>query len=305
MIKDLQKFDRINIEIVNTCNLKCSFCPTPERPAHHMTPADFARLAESLAPMTREVVLHLLGEPLSHPEFGRILDAAAAVSLPVNVVTNGLLLAGDRVEALLRPVVRQVSVSLQSFGNNYPDRDVGPYLAKIKRFTDRAFMERPDLYVNLRFWDLAGAAATETNHNQELRRTLAEMYQFSWSDVQVDVRRRKSHRIQGRLYLHFDSRFTWPDIKAEKKQTTGHCHGLTGHFGIHADGTVVPCCLDHNADIPLGNALMQPITEILSSPRARTMREGFAKGVLTEDLCKTCGYIERFKRQGQTKVEVN
>lgn len=300
----MKPFDRVNIEIVNTCNLKCSFCPAPTKPATFMTPEDFGRLTASLVPLTREVVLHLLGEPLSHPQLGMILDRATDVGLPVNIVTNGLLLSGDRASLLLCPIVRQVSVSLQSFGNNYPDQDPRPYVAKIKRFADRALAERPDLYVNLRFWDLSGVMADQTNHNQSLRQTVSDLFEFSWDEIRVDVRRRKSHQLRGRLYLHFDSRFAWPDLSAPKTKTTGRCHGLSGHFGIHADGTVVPCCLDHNGDIPLGNAFKNSITDILASPRAKAMREGFASGHLVEELCKTCGYIDRFKAKGPKHSEV-
>jgi radical SAM protein with 4Fe4S-binding SPASM domain len=132
---------------------------------------------------------------------------------------------------------------------------------------------------------------------------VSELYAFHWDDVQIDVRRHKSHRIMGRIYLHFDSRFTWPDIAAPKIQTTGRCHGLSGHFGIHSDGTVVPCCLDHNGDIPLGNAFAEPLENILTSPRAEAMKKGFAQGRLVEDLCKTCGYIERFNRGGAFRHE--
>jgi radical SAM protein with 4Fe4S-binding SPASM domain len=116
-------------------------------------------------------------------------------------------------------------------------------------------------------------------------------------------RRRKSHRLKGRLYLHFDSRFVWPDLKNQILQTKGFCHGLTGHFGIHADGTVVPCCLDHNADIPLGNAFETPIEDILNAPRATKIREGFARGELVEDLCKRCGYINRFNSRFNSRFK--
>lgn len=293
----ITKFERINVEIINSCNLKCSFCPTPERQLSRMTVGQFTSLAASLAPMTKEVVLHLLGEPLSHPEFAAIITAAAAAKLPVNIVTNGLLLVGDRVPAVLQPIVRQISFSLQSFGNNFPDQDPLGYIKKIKAFTDRAAVERPDLYINLRFWDLEGDGATDTNHNQVLRSTLSKVYGFQWEDVTVNVKRSKSYRLEGRLYLHFDSRFTWPDLGGPVLQNSGFCHGLTGHFGIHADGTVVPCCLDHKADIPLGNVFKDAIEDILSSPRATAMRDGFAKGQLTEDLCRRCGYISRFNKQ--------
>ncbi len=291
-----KKFERVNIEIINTCNLKCSFCPVPGRESTQMTAERFAQLAKSLAGITKEVVLHLLGEPLSHPDLDGILRAATDVSLPINIVTNGVLLSGDRVDLVLRPIVRQVSISLQSYGNNFPTQDPTLYVERVKRFTDRALTERPDLYLNLRFWDIEGSKNYETNHNHGLRDVLATVYGFSWADVTVDVRRRKNHRLTGRLYLHFDSRFIWPDSANEIMQTKGFCHGLTGHFGIHADGTVVPCCLDHNGDMPLGNAFTQSIGEVLSSPRAVAMREGFARGELVEDLCKRCGYISRFKQ---------
>ena len=282
-----------------------------------MTPDQFYGLAAKLAGMTEEVVLHLLGEPLSHPELAGILSAAADAHLPVNIVTNGLLLTGERIELLLRPIVRQVSVSLQSFANNFPEQDPLTYVRRIKHFVDRAIAERPDLYINLRFWDLVESQKNNTNHNQDdlnlplnpvlkhaedssnslskLRDAIATEFEFDWAGVLVDLRRRKSHRLKGRLYLHFDSRFVWPDLKNQVLQTKGFCHGLTGHFGIHADGTVVPCCLDHNADIPLGNAFETPIEDILNAPRATKIREGFARGELVEDLCKRCGYINRFK----------
>ena len=292
-----KRFERINVEIINSCNLKCSFCPTPERQLTKMSVEQFAALAINLSSLTKEVVLHLLGEPLSHPEFLSIINAAAEASLPVNIVTNGLLLNGDRMTAVLHPIVRQISFSLQSFGNNFPDQNPDAYIGKIRAFTEKAQQERPDLYINLRFWDLDGEGPTETNHNLEMRAVVSKVFGFSWNDIDVNVRRRKSHRLEGRLYLHFDSRFTWPDMNGPILQTEGFCHGLTGHFGIHADGTVVPCCLDHKADIPLGNVFSDSVSSILSSPRAKAMREGFAKGKLTEDLCKRCGYIARFSRQ--------
>ena len=245
--------------------------------------------------MTNEVVLHLLGEPLSHPDLGSILNSACEHQLPVNIVTNGLLLTGDRVDLVLKSNVRQLSISLQSFSNNFPNQDPTNYVQRVKAFVDRALSERPDMYINLRFWDLDGTAPDHTNHNHDMREVLSKVFGFSWGDVGIDVRRRKNHRLTGRLYLHFDSRFVWPSLNNEVQQTSGFCHALTGHFGIHADGTVVPCCLDHKADIPLGNVFMQSVDEILQSPRATAMRKGFKEGVLVEDLCRRCGFISRFK----------
>lgn len=293
---DIPQFERINVEISNICNLKCSFCPAVERGKQVMTPEKFSQVVQAVAPFTKEVVLHLLGEPLGHPEFPAIITMATSAAVPVNIVTNGVLLVGERPQELLRPIVRQVSFSLHSFEANFPDQDPAVYLKRIKAFIDRAMVERPDLYLNLRLWDLSGVTHDESIHNQRMRALVAELFEFDWQQVTVDLRRRKNWRIRGRLYLHFDSRFEWPKLGEPIRQEVGTCHALKGHIGIHADGTVVPCCLDHKGDIPLGNIFATPILDILNSPRAAAMREGFRKGVLVEDFCKTCGFIERFKK---------
>lgn len=314
------KFKRVNIEISNICNLKCSFCPAGEAEANVMDVARFESVIGQVAPLTEEVVLHLLGEPLGHPEFSRILDSCEAAKVPVNIVTNGVLMTGDRPAQLLRPVVRQVSFSLHSFEDNFKDSDPRVYLRRIRKFVDEALRVRPDLYINLRLWDVDGTAHDDSGRNVSMRALLAQAFGFAWEDVQVDLRRRKNWRIPGllppgvsagastgassgaslysraRVYLHFDSRFEWPDMTSPVRAEKGFCHGLSGHFGIHANGAVVPCCLDHKAEINLGNAFANPVTEILAGPRATSIREGFARGDLVEDLCRRCTFISRFER---------
>lgn len=294
MLMKPSKFKRINVEISNVCNLKCSFCPEVDRARQVMSPEDFERVIADVAPLTEEVVLHLLGEPLNHPQLDLVIAACERHQVPVNVVTNGVLLNAAKRELLLQKIVRQVSFSLQSFEDNFKGQDPRPYLKKIQTFVDRALVERPDLYVNLRFWDLGGTSALATERNGTMRALLAETFGFDWCDVKVDLRRRKNWKLRGRLYLHFDSRFSWPSLDAPLHAKEGYCHGLTGHVGIHADGTVVPCCLDQKADMALGNVFDASLAEILDGPRARNIREGFAAGELREALCQRCTFITRF-----------
>ena len=256
--------------------------------------ADFERVIGELAPLTEEVVLHLLGEPLGHPEFSQIISACETAGVPANIVTNGVLMTGDRPAQLLRPIVRQVSFSLHSFEDNFRDSDPRVYFRRLQKFIDEALIARPDLYINLRLWDIDGIMPDDSKLNISMRTLLAQAYEFSWADVRVDLRRRKNWRIRGRLYLHFDSRFEWPRMEHPIRGDKGFCHGLTGHFGIHADGTAVPCCLDHKADIKLGNVFETSVAEILASPRAKNIRDGFARGDLVEDLCRRCTFITRF-----------
>ncbi len=286
-------YRRANIEISNICNLKCSFCPEVERQKYSMEPESFEGLAAQLAPIVDEVCLHLMGEPLNHPRFAEFVAACARHQLPVNLTTNGLLLSGERRTWALHPIVRQVNISVHSFEANFGVRDVGPYMERVFQFTRAALEQRPDLYINMRIWDLMDPA-TLNDTNAAIRQHIEEEFKVDLRAIKIDVRRRKNLPLQGRIYLHFDSRFVWPSPQLPLRGQEGFCHGLSNHFGVHADGTVVPCCLDKEAVINLGNIYQQSLNEILQSSRAESMRQGFARGELREDLCQRCPFIERF-----------
>ena len=72
------------------------------------------------------------------------------------------------------------------------------------------------------------------------------------------------------------------------------CYGLRDHFGVLCDGRVVPCCLDREGAVTLGNLFEEDIQAILSGPRARAMVQGFSCRRATEELCRKCGYARRF-----------
>lgn len=289
------RFRRVNVEITNVCNLRCPFCAASSRPPTVMPTTAFRRLAVELAPLTEEVVLHVLGEPLTHPDLAGLLGAAAEAGLPVHVVTNGVLLDRRRSALLLQPGVRQVSLSLQSAAAALPAGELGPYLERVLAFCDRAASERPDLYVNLRLWNAAGPCTGIAD--AAMARCLSAHFGRDLSALQVDVRRRKNVPLRGRQYLHFDTRFEWPRLDLPEGSARGTCHGLEGHFGILADGTVVPCCLDADGVLRLGNAFETPLPEILSGDRARRLRAGFAAGRREEALCRRCTFVERFGRR--------
>ena len=59
---------RIYLEITNICNRSCAFCPGTKRPARMLTPEEFALLAGRLRPHTDYLYLHVMGEPLLHPQ---------------------------------------------------------------------------------------------------------------------------------------------------------------------------------------------------------------------------------------------
>lgn len=286
------RFSKVHIEISNVCNLQCSFCPEVVREKKLMDPPLFRRVLEQVAPLAEQVALHLVGDPLVHPKLAELVDIAGELGSRIFFVTNGTLLREDKAELLLRPAFRQVNFSLHSFGDNFPGKDPGPYLERIFAFTERAFEERPDLYVNYRLWNLDDTRGSGEK-NREILRRIEE--RFAWRfDREVDVRRKKNCLVKNRLFLHFDTEFTWPALDLPVLGTSGTCYGLRSHFGILADGTVVPCCLDKEGAIPLGSLVNTPLADILGGERARRMLKGFHERKLVEDLCQRCQYIERF-----------
>ena len=99
-------------------------------------------------------------------------------------------------------------------------------------------------------------------------------------------------RIRDGLFLEWGDRFTWPDMAAPDCGAGVSCYGLRDHFGILSDGSVVPCCLDSDGVITLGNVFTEELTDILASPRAVAMAQGFRNRTATEELCRRCGYAQ-------------
>ncbi len=320
MTNKARKFNKINVEISNVCNLQCSFCPEVKRTKTKMNLELFRRVIEQIAPLTEQVCLHLMGEPLTHPELQSFIQICAVHNLPVFFVSNGVLLQDKHTDILLHPVIRQLNFSLHSFHDNFPNKDPGPYLEKIFKLTELAFNKRPDLYINFRLWNLQSTAILDQHEiRQEIHQSPSVMTTptdnkeltnldflrrienhfsiplFEKLQKTNNIKQQKSLHILNRLYLHFDTEFIWPDLNLPILGKKGTCYGLSSHFGILADGTVVPCCLDKEASIPLGNIQQKNITEILNSPRAQNILLGFKQNKLHEDLCQRCQYIERFQ----------
>ncbi len=287
-------FKKVYIEISNVCNLRCSFCPETGRDKKFMDLDLFEKVIREAAPLTEEVCFHVFGEPLLHPQFDSCVALCHNRGVPINLTTNGILLNQRRTEVFLNPAFKQINFSLQSFEANFPGRDNSAYLQNIFEFTERAFRERPDLYINYRLWNSGEPGAQESNERlvQEIKQALRVDF-----EKRADVRWKKSVKLKGRVYLHFDSRFQWPDPNHPVRSTRGFCYGLSSHIGVLADGTVVPCCLDKDGIISLGHCGSRNLMEIVQSSRAQSILDGFNRGMLVEDLCRKCTFISRFDKK--------
>ena len=301
MIKDstTKRFRQVYIEITNRCNLTCSFCPRTGRPLADMDPALFARIAEEVKPLTEQVYLHVMGEPLMHPDFPGLARICAEQALPVAITTNGSMLNTDSAKSLLNPIVRRINISLDALGSGDKDK-----FEQIIAFTRLAFEQRPDLYINYRLWNLAfSSEALDSESNRLICKRIEDAFGIT-IPLQGHSSGRKSRHLLNRLYLHMDTRFAWPEIDGSRPQNTnGFCHALSSHFAILVDGTVVPCCLDHEGVTSLGNCREQSLNSILDSPRATAIAKGFSEGRLVEPLCQQCTFISRFASRAKRTKE--
>lgn len=276
------------VEITNQCNLQCVFCPKTKRPPRRMCPEEFAAVAGALRGSVRYLYLHLMGEPLTHPALDEILRIAGAQGFRVCITTNGTLLgARGTVLTAAAPLIHKVSISLHALEGSGVAMDLETYLETVWQFCME--MRRYGTYCALRLWNEGGAS----RRNAEILHFLAQ--KTGVAPLSLPMTRSRSRVLAEGLFLEMESVFSWPDLEAEETGTQ-FCRGLRDQIGVLADGTVVPCCLDHEGDLALGNLLWTPLPEILAGPRAKAIYEGFSNRAPTEALCRRCGFAARFNR---------
>lgn len=269
------------VEITNICNLNCSFCPGTRREGRFMSSAEFERIASALVGHTKFLYFHLMGEPLLHPELAQLLAIAHSKGFRVIITTNGCLLSDAGETLMSSPALHRVNISLQSFEGS-GGADMEGYMAAVCTFAKAA--SEKGIICSLRLWNEGG----DNSRNAEIISRLEEFFPAPWEDCT------KNLRLAPRLFLEHGDKFDWPDLAAGEREVR-FCYGLRDQIGVLCDGTVVPCCLDHEGSIALGNLHSQSLGEILSSPRAKAIYDGFSGHMAVEELCRRCGYASRFK----------
>lgn len=277
----MKRFHKIYLEISNVCNLSCRFCPGTKRKPSVMTEEEFTALLPKLRDWTDFLYFHLMGEPLCHPRLEAFLRLAGDAGFKVILTTNGTLLAKQREVLLNAAGLHKVNISLHAFEANDLAIPFEEYLRQCFEFGQAAEEKKLVVY---RLWNQGG----ENQQNAEILTAMKAAFPGEWK---IEPR---GTRIGHRVYLEYGDKFDWPDLSAPDGSNRVFCYGLRDQIGILCDGTVVPCCLDHEGDIPLGNLFENPLEDILETPRAKAIYEGFRNKKAAEELCRKCGYARRF-----------
>lgn len=284
-------YSRVYVEITNTCNMKCSFCHGTKREPKMMDLGEFARICANLKGVSEYLYLHVLGEPLSHPLLPIFIEYASRCSYKVAITTNGSLLCdGKRADQLIAVKPYKVNISLHSFEGRAGEASER-YIESCLDFADRA--SASGILVVLRLWNLSQGGGLGSAEAGELNGCVIEAIKRRFGEF--ESRSVRGARIRDKLHVEFGERFEWPDAGREELGDAVFCHGLGDHFAILADGSVVPCCLDADGEITLGNIFESDVRDILRSERAQKIRDGFSNKRAVEDLCKRCPYARRFK----------
>ncbi len=273
-------YNKVYVEITNICNMNCSFCHGHKRTPRQMNIDEFTLILDKLTEQTKYIYYHLMGEPLTHPLIAQFIKLAGERGYKSIITTNGTLLK-KRGDELLSAGLHKINISLHSFENGNEDNHK-QYVCQLADFAKNA--ANKGIIVVFRLWN----KGFDNGKNQTALNILKEHIRGDWKENTRGI------KIRDKIYLEWGERFEWPDSNQEIKGNKFFCYGLKDQFGILVDGTIVPCCLDSDGVINLGNIFQEDIESILKSKRALDMVEGFKCGKASEDLCKRCGYAQRF-----------
>ncbi|WP_199909973.1 radical SAM/SPASM domain-containing protein [Paenibacillus sp. CAA11] len=289
----MKTFKKVYIEITSVCNLACSFCPPTSRQAKFIQVETFRNILDQIKPHTNHIYLHVKGEPLLHPKLDQLLDAADEKGIKVNMTTNGTLINKAKPKILGKPALRQMNFSLHSFDGHEGSTDRDKYLADILAFVREA--EQYDVIFSFRLWNLTQDNMTNLTR-QRNRETLEIIEKEFGLDYRIEekVVPGSGVKIARNIYLNQDHEFQWPSLDAPEDHGKGFCHALRTQAAVLVDGTVVPCCLDGEGVINLGNIHDQSFSDIVESERANNLYYGFSRREAVEELCRKCGYRQRF-----------
>ncbi len=286
------KFYRIYIELTNVCGLSCSFCPTKSLPTQEMDLDFFESIVNQAKVYTKEIACHVVGDPLTLSNLDAYLDIIHKHGLKAMLTTSGYFLKKHSYDTLFHPCVKQINISLNSFNKNDTSITFEQYMKPVLALCEAKLEREEDIFINLRVWNL-DEMMSERTFNETLFEKLSSTFDTELDLKTIYEEKPKSLRLASKILVHFDNYFEWPSLN-NRNYGHGTCQGLQSHVAILASGKVVPCCLDCDGIIELGDLHENTLDEILTAKRAVDIVAGFKEGKAVEELCQKCSYKDRF-----------
>lgn len=266
------KFKKVYIEICNGCNLNCDFCIKNSRDIKYISRDEFKFIIDKICGYTKEIYLHVLGEPLMHKDINYFIEYANSKGIDVNITTNGYLI--KRIKDI--KTIHRLNISMHSFNSRY-GMDIDKYINNIFDVVDSI---RDKTFVSLRLW-------VKDMNTEMILEYINKRYNTCIKDIIND----KKIKISNNLIIDSFHEFIWPDLNNEYYSCVGRCNGLIDHFGILSSGEIIPCCLDSKGIINLGNIYTDEIEQVFNSRIVKDMRNGFLNNRKCHELCRHCSFL--------------
>ena len=286
-----KRFKKIYVEITNSCNLKCSFCPDTKRVKEFMTVEKFKLIINEIKEYTNLVALHVKGEPLLHPHLKEILNVCKENNILVNITTNATLLEKNLNIIIESGAVRQLNLSLHSITKN-ENTDLynfENYINSVLK-SSKEILDKTNTIISYRLWNLENIK--ENNENFHILSKLGEAFEVE--NLSEIAKKEKFVKLSENVFLNQDIEFIWPNLDNEIISEIGTCWGLRNQIAILSNGDVVPCCLDGEGNIFLGNIFETSLKDILNSEDAKEIIKAFEENKIIHNLCKRCGFRNKF-----------
>ena len=272
----MKKYKKIYIEITNNCNLKCSFCSKVNRKKRFMTLEEYDIILKKIKDYTNYIYLHVKGESLLHPNIIEFIKQADRYNLKVNLTTNGTLFGKYAIELGKCSNLNKINFSLHSENKkrNYFEN----IFDNIKYLSDNTT-------VIYRLWTLKNNELDDKS--TKIVNKIKKYYELS-PEIVEKIKIEKNIKIKPTIYVDKDNCFEWPKINDNK--SCGYCYALKTQIAILVDGTVVPCCLDSDGIINLGNIFKDEINNIINSEKYKKLQKSFQDRKPEELLCQSCTF---------------
>ncbi len=268
---EIKKLTSLIIEPTNTCNLRCTFCFVTEgmtREGGFMEFDLFRKVIDEM-PGLEHLCMHNWGEPLLHKDIFRMIDYASTSGIKYVVMnTNGTLLNSKMIDRIIDSPLNIIRFSIDGSRETFK-KIRGVELDKIEknilRLKEQKEARRPGLSM--------GVVFTVEEETQDE----AEEYIAYWGNIVDHV------RLQPKL------------IRSPRSEVCPEPFGKDyGKLVVLWDGTVIPCCVDYNADLALGNAWKDRVGDLWQGKEIQDLRNRHLSGDFPE-TCADCNECESSK----------
>ncbi len=210
-----------------------------------------------------------------HPQLPEILSICSRQKLNLNLVTNGTLIDKFGPDIFQEKCIKQISFSLHSF-KALPNKE---QLEKLNRLIKFAKTKPSDIIISFR---LRG------NPESSFIKETAHYILNAFPDT-CPTQYKDGLNLRDKVYLNFEDFFKWPGQGGQREKKG--CLGLQHHFAVLCSGEIVPCCLDYDGKLSIGNVNAAPLKDIINNPSALILKNSIAGKTPIPKYCATCGFI--------------